>query len=267
MERIGLLAGEGALPMIFSRVAKEKGDTVIAFGLKGVTAPELETHVHKMHWLDWGSLQKALLLLATERIKKVIMLGKLKKEVFFKNDKNLDTAAKKILEKLRDKKDYSIFNEVSKLLGSLGVEVMDSTTYLKELIPQKSTLTKREPIKDEWEDIDYGRNVAKELSRFDIGQTVAVKDKTIIALEAMEGTDATILRAGSLVSGGFAVVKVARPDQDMRFDVPLVGLDTLKWLIKAGGKVLALEEKKTLLIDRGKVVKLADEKDISIVII
>ncbi len=267
MGRIGLVAGEGELPMIFSRVAKGKGDTVIAFGLKGVTPPELEKYVHKLHWLDWGSLEKALFLLAAERIKKVIMLGKLEKEVFFKNNKSLDNHAKKILEKLRDKKDYSIFNEVTKLLGKVGVEVIDSTTYLNDLIPQKSTLTKREPTKNEWEDIDYGRNLAKELSKFDIGQTVAIKDKTVIALEAMEGTDATILRAGNLVNGGFVVVKVSRPNQDMRFDVPLVGPDTLKWLIKADGKVLALEEKRTLLIDKEELVKLANEKKISIVII
>lgn len=267
MARIGLVAGEGKLPMIFSRFAKEKGDTVIAFGLKGVTAPELAECVDRMHWLDWGALEKALLLLVTERIKKVIMLGKIKKDILFKDDKGLDTKAKKIMDKLADKKDYAILNEVGSLLKKMGVEVIDSTTYLKELIPTKGTLTKREPTESEWADINYGCDVAKKMSGFDIGQTMVVKDKTVIAVEAMEGTDEAIARSKPLIKGGFVVVKVARPDQDMRFDVPLVGLDTLRALIDSGGKVLALEEKKTLLIDREELIKLADENDISVVII
>ena len=267
MARIGLVAGCGKLPIIFSKVAKDKGDTVIAFGLKGVTSPDLEGYVDKLHWLDWGSLQKALFLLATERIKKIIMLGKLKKEIVFDNTADLDEEANKILKKLGDKKDYTILNEVSDMLSKLGVEVIDSTTYLKDLIPTKGTLTKTEPSENERHDIDYAKVIAKELSKFDIGQTVAVKDKTVIAVEAMEGTDEVILRTGTLVKGGFVVVKVARPDQDMRFDVPLVGLDTLKALIKAGGKCLALEENKTLLVDKEELVRTADENGVSIVVI
>ena len=267
MARIGLIAGEGKLPMIFSRLAKAKGDTVIAFGLKGVTNEALARYADKMHWLDWGSLQKGLLLLVTERIRKIILLGKLKKDIFFKEEKGLDDKAKKILDKLSDKKDYAILNEVDKLLKKIGVEVIDSTIYFKELIPHKGTLTKREPTEKEWADISYGSDIAKKLSGFDIGQTMVIKDKMAIAVEAMEGTDQTISRAGGLVKGGFVVVKVARPNQDMRFDVPLVGLDTLKALIEAEGKVLALEEKKTLLMDREELIKLADQKDVSIVII
>lgn len=267
MARIGLVAGEGKLPMIFSRFAKEKGDTVIGFGLKGVTDPDLDRYVDKMHWLDWGALQKALLLLVTERVKKVIMLGKIKKDILFKGDEGLDAKARKIMDKLADKKDYAILNEVGSVLKKMGVEVIDSTTYLKELIPSKGTLTKREPTESEWADINYSRDIAKKMSGFDIGQTMVVKDKTVIAVEAMEGTDAAIARSKPLTQGGFVVVKVARPDQDMRFDVPLVGVDTLRALIDAGGKVLALEEKKTLLIDREELIKLADEKDVSVVII
>jgi len=267
MSKIGLVAGEGKLPIVFSKIARDKGDTVIALGLKGITDPELEQHVHKLHWIEWGKWQKALLLCATERINKIVMLGKLKKETFFKRDEDLDSGAKKILEKLGDKKDYAILNEVTKYLKKLGIDVIDSTLYLTDFIPRKGALSKREPEKNEWEDIKYGREVAKELSKFDVGQTIAVKDKTVIALEAMEGTDETILRAGKHVKGGFVVVKVARPDQDMRFDVPLVGRETLNALVRAGGKVLALESDKTLLMDKEEVVKLADEKSISIVII
>lgn len=267
MARIGLLAGEGKLPLVFSVIAKGKGDTVIAFGLKDVTDKELEGHVDKMHWLEWGDLKKGLLLLATERVKKVIMLGKINKEVLLKGDEHLDEESRKLLNILNDKKDYSVLNDVTKLLAKFGVEVMDSTTYLKDLIPSKGTLTKREPTKNEWDDINYGKSVAKTASGFDIGQTIAVKNKTVIAVEAVEGTDETISRAGSFVKGGFVVVKVARPDQDMRLDVPLVGPATIRAVIDAKGSAIALEAKKTLLIDKEEVVRLADENGISVVVI
>lgn len=267
MARIGLVAGEGKLPIVFARVAKTKGDTVIAFGLKGITSPDLEQHVDKMHWVPWGSLQKAALLLVTERIRKIIMLGKVKKDILFNSTEDLDDNAKKIFDKIKDKKDYAVLNGIKDFLKKFGVEVIDSTTYLKELIPSKGTLTRREPSKEEWDDINYGKDVAKAMSGFDIGQTIVVKEKTVIAVEAIEGTDDTIARSGRLVKGPFVAVKVARPDQDMRFDVPLVGLETVKTLADAGGKALALEADKTLLMDREDVVRLADEKDISIVII
>ena len=267
MARIGLVAGYGDLPVIFAHLAKDKGDTVIAFGLEGVTDPKLEKAAHKMHWLKWGALQKALLLLATERIKRIAMLGKISKDLLFKEDEALDDEAKSIMKKMGDKKDYAILSEVAVLLKKLGVEVIDSSDYLKDLIPHKGILTKRSPTESEWEDINYGKDIAGKIAGLDIGQTIVIKDKTVIALEAVEGTDATISRASSLVRGGFVVVKAARPDQDMRFDVPLVGIGTLKAMIDSGGSALALEEKKTLLIDKEKIVKLADEKKVSIVII
>lgn len=267
MSRIGLVAGEGKLPLVFARVAQEKGDTVVALGLKGITSPELEKNVEKMHWVPWGNLQKAILIVATARIKKITMLGKLRKDVLFKDEKDLDADAKKILDKIKDKKDYAVLNEVTSVLKKFGIDVMDSTAYLKDLIPSKGILTKRAPSETELADIEYGREVAKSLSGFDIGQTIVVKEKTVIAVEAMEGTDETIARAGGLINGGFVVIKVARPDQDMRFDVPLVGLETVKALVKAGGRVLALEANKTLLMDRTEIIKFADESDISIAII
>ena len=265
--RIGLVAGEGKLPAVFAIVAKEKGDTVIAFGLKGITSPDLEKHVDKLHWVPWGSLQKAILLLATERIRKIVMLGKVKKDILFKDEGALDKDAKAMMEKLKDKKDYAVLNGINSILAKFGVEVLDSTTYLKDLIPSRGTITSRSPSPEEWADINYGSEVAKQLSGFDIGQTIAVKEKTVIAIEAAEGTDETISRAGTIIKGGFVVVKVARPRQDMRFDVPLVGLDTVKALAKSGGRVLALEADKTLLMDREEVIKFADQNNISIVII
>ncbi|MDD5495686.1 MAG: UDP-2,3-diacylglucosamine diphosphatase LpxI [Candidatus Omnitrophica bacterium] len=268
MERIGLIAGYGELPMIFSKKARANGDVVIAFALKGVTREDLAKHVDKIHWLEWGDLKKGLLLLVTERIKKIIMLGKIEKSLVLKGDKKLDDVSKKIFENIgRDKKDYSIFNEAAKVFNSLGVKILDSTTYLKELIPQKGTLTKKGLSDDEQRDVDYGKEVTKELSRLDIGQTVAVKNRTVIAVEGIEGTDETIKRAGLLTGGDFVVVKVSRPDQDMRFDVPVVGTDTVKALIEAKGQVLALEAGRMLLVDKAEAVKLADDNGISLVVV
>ena len=267
MSRICLVAGHGSLPVIFAKRAKAKGDTVIAYGLVGITSKELEGAVDKMRWFEFGDLKKALLFVVTDRIQKVVMLGKVKKDLLFKKVDSLDDEAKKLLGKNIDKRDYSIMQEVAKVLKGIGIEVIDSTTYLEEFLPQKGVLTKRQPTSAELVDIEYGKNIAKELAKFDAGQAVIVKDKTVIALEGIEGTDEVIKRAGSLTKGGFTAVKVARPDQDMRFDVPLVGLDTLKSLIDAGGKVLALEEKKMLLVDKEEIIRLADEKGIAIVVV
>jgi len=267
MARIGLVAGYGELPILFADAAKAKGDTVIAFGLKGLTSDELAKHVEKIHWLEWGGLKKGLMLLALERIGQIALLGKIKKEVFLKNDDRLDDEAKKLLGNNKDKKDYALLGEVAKLLQSVGVKIIDLTAYLGDLIPSKGTLTKRSPTESEWEDVRYGENIARELARLDIGQAVAVRDKTVISVEAIEGTDEAIRRAGALAKQGFVVVKMARPEQDMRFDVPLIGLDTLKSVVETGAKVLAFEEKKTLLMNREEMIRLADENGVAIVVI
>lgn len=267
MARIGLVAGEGELPIVFAKYAKKKGDTVIAIGLKSVTSEELANHVEKIHWFEWGDLKKATVLAVTERIRKVTMLGKIKKETFFKGTEKFDDEAKDVVKKAGGKKDYEILKGIANMLKVVGIEVIDPTPYLEELVPLKGVLTKSEPTKAEKEDIEYGSKVASDIAKFDIGQTVVVKDKTIIALEAAEGTDETIRRAGKLIGGKFTVVKMARPDQDARFDIPLIGLDTVKAIAESGGRVLAFQEKKTLLMHKEEVIKLADANNISIVVI
>ena len=196
MSRIGLLAGSGKLPIVFSKTARAKGDTVIAFALKGVTESPLKEEVDKIHWLDWGDYAKALLLLATERIGKVMMLGKMEKSALIKKEGSLDAASQKLFGLLKDKKDYAILNEVTKALTSMGIEVLDVRVYLKDLIPAKGLLTRSAPTEGERLDIEYGREAALQLSGFDIGQTVAVKDRAVIAVDAMDGTDETIKSAG-----------------------------------------------------------------------
>lgn len=267
MAKIGLVAGQGELPIVFAKKAKEKGDTVVALGIKGVTSDNLSDYVEKIHWFEWGDLKKAMLLTVTERIRKVTMLGKIKKEAFFKESGKLDEEAKKVVKTAGGKKDYDILKGIANLMKTVGIEVIDPTPYLEELMPVKGVLTKRSPSSKEKEDIEYGRKIASELAKFDVGQTVVVKDKTIIALEAIEGTDETIKRAGQLLDGYFTVVKMARPDQDARFDIPLVGLDTVKVIAQYKGSVLALEEKKTLLMNKQEVISFADQNSIAIVVI
>ncbi|MDD5173859.1 MAG: UDP-2,3-diacylglucosamine diphosphatase LpxI [Candidatus Omnitrophica bacterium] len=267
MARIGLVAGYGELPLIFARKAKERGDTVIALGLKGSTSEDLEKYVEKIYWFEWGDLKKALFIAVTQRLRRIALLGKIDKAILFKNSGKLDEESNKIIKSSGGKKDYNILKGVADLVKTAGIEIIDPTPYLEEMIPVKGILTKRVPTGEEELDIEYGRKIASELARFDIGQTIIVKDKTVIALEAVEGTDETIQRAGKLVDGGFTVVKMARPAQDARFDVPLIGPDTVKTIVQNKGKVLALEEKKTFLMDKEEVVKIADESGLSIIVI
>lgn len=267
MGKIGLVAGHGKLPLYYARAAKAKGETLIGFGIKGLTDDALASCVDKMHWLAWGNLQKAILLAVMDGVRNVVLLGKIDKSLAFGRDEAMDEDAKKVLSGRGGKKDYGILKEVEGLLRKIGISVIDPTPYLGELIPRPGTLTRRAPDEKEWADINYGKDLARSMAGFDVGQTVAVKDKTVIAVEAVEGTDETVRRAGALIDGGFVVVKMARPDQDMRFDVPLVGLDTVKALIAAKGKALALEAGKMFLTDREEIVGTADDNGIAIVVV
>jgi len=267
MATIGVVAGAGKLPIIFADTAKRRGDRVIGIGIKGVTSNEIESHVDKFVWFELAAMQKMIFSLLSNRINKIVLLGKLKKDLFFKNSEGFDEDTKKLLSKLDNNRDYSILSKASELLAKFGIEVIDPTSYLKDLMPAKGIVTKRPPTKEETDDIEYAKTIASELARLDIGQAVTVKNKTVVAIEAIEGTDEAIARSGSLSKRGFVVVKVARPNQDMRFDIPLVGLETVEAIVKAGGTALAIESDKTFLIDKEEIIKLADEKGLSIIVI
>ena len=267
MANIGIVAGAGRLPIIFAEAAKARGDKAIGIGIKGITSTEIESHVDKFVWFELGAFQKMIFALVSNRINKIVLLGKLRKDLFFRNAEGFDEDTKKILSKLNDNKDYSILNKAAELLGKFGIEVIDPTPYLKEYVPSEGVITRRPLSKEESVDIDYARKIVGELARLDIGQTVIVKNKTVIAIEAIEGTDEAIARAGVLSKRGFVVVKAARPHQDMRFDIPLVGLETIEAIIKSGGTALAIEANKTLLIDRKEILELADEKGLAITVV
>ena len=267
MERIGLIAGSGNFPLLFAKEAKKKGAKVIAFAIEGLTTPNFGEFVDKIHWIDISKfrIQKFILLLLAERIKKMIMVGKIDKSLIFgKAGDNEDISS--VLENAGDSMDYSILGEVTKRLNKIGIKVVDGLDYLKDMMPEKGVLTKRLPSKNEWEDIKFGLNLAKEIARLDIGQTITVKNKAVVTVEAMEGTDEAIKRAGKLAGGDFTVVKVARPNQDMRWDVPLIGFETLKTMIESKARVLAVESGKMFFVERAKVIKEADLKEITIVV-
>lgn len=268
MERIGLIAGSGNFPMLFAKEAKKKGAKLIAFAIKNLTSPDFSDFVDKVHWIDASKfkIQKFILLLLTERIKKMIMVGKIDKSFVFRQLKNNNEDIDSLLKDAKDNMDYSILDEVTKRLNKIGIEVIDGLEYLKDLMPQKGVLTKRFPSEREWEDIEFGSKIAKELARFDIGQTITVKDKAVITVEAMEGTDEVIKRAGQLVGGDFTVIKVSRPHQDMRWDVPLVGFQTLMAMIESKARVLAVESQKTFFIEKAKVIREADLNNITIAV-
>jgi len=265
-KRIGIIAGAGDLPIFFAKKAKEKGTKVIGFAIEEMASPEFDAACDRTHRLGIGQIKKFILLLFTERIKKIVMLGKVDKSIIYRY-MNKDDKAKEMLKESKDKSDYTLLDKFTSELKKIGVDVIDGVEYLKDFLPSKGILTNRKPTDAELEDIKFGIKTAKEVARLDVGQTIIVKNKSIVSVEAMEGTDSTIERAAKICGEGFSVVKVARPMQDMRWDVPVVGVDTIKIIAKNKGSVLAMEEKKMFLVDKETCVELADNKNISIIVL
>jgi len=267
IDKVGLLAGEGELPVIFADEARKEGTKVIAFAAKGIASPELGSHVDKIYWLDLSETGKLPLIFFNNRIRKLVMLGKIPKSVFFKKDFSKSVEISSLLKDTKNRADDSILRKVSEKTESFGVTFINPADFLSDFMPKKGTLAKREPTAKEWEDIEFGREMARALGKLDIGQTVAVQNKAILAVEAIEGTDETIKRGGQFSKGGMAVVKTIKPNQDPRFDVPTIGIETINSLIKAKAAVLAIEAGKTFFINREESIAKADENGISIVAI
>ena len=259
------MAGAGRLPIIFADEARKDGAEILGLAVKGLTSPELESHVDKIYWNEITEGGRLLGLLKEEKINYAVMTGKIPKTVLFNKKLSFDEESTRSLKNTVNKKDYVILKMIASRLGKIGVRILDPMVYLKKLLPQKGVLTKRDPSKEEWEDINFGKRVAKELAGMDIGQTVVVKDKAVLALEAIEGTDRAIKRGGELGGSGVVVVKVSRPRQDMRFDVPAIGPETIDSLIEAKAGALAVEAKKTFVVDKGELIDKADRAGISVV--
>ncbi|MBN2830850.1 MAG: UDP-2,3-diacylglucosamine diphosphatase LpxI [Candidatus Omnitrophica bacterium] len=265
MEKIGLIAGNRKFPLLFCEGAKKKGFYIVAVAIKGETSLKINKLADKVFWLKFSDFKRIFSVFKEEGVKNVAMAGQISPYRLFSREVINNPDIQQILSSIRNKKADTIFGAVAERLKDSGLNLLDSTIFVKEFLPSKGVLTINEPDAATWDNINFGLSLARSVGALDIGQTVAVKDKAIVAVEALEGTDNLILRAGRLVRGGITVVKVAKPNQDMRFDVPVIGLNTIKKLIKVGAKCLAIEADKTLFIDREESVRLANIKDIIVV--
>jgi len=265
MEKIGLIAGNRKFPLLFAASARKKGCYIVAIAIKGDTEPKLKNLVDKIYWLSLADFPKMFDIFKAEGVKNVVMAGQVSPARLFSKEINNSEEIKQILASIKDKQADTLFGAVAQRLEAAGLILLDSTTFIGEYLLGKGTLTKRVPDPATWEDVYFGLNLAKAVADLDIGQTVAVKTKAIVAVEAFEGTDNLIRRAGKISRGRIVVVKVSKRKQDMRFDIPVVGLNTIKNLIKAKASCLAFEAGKTLFIDKEESVKLADKRGLAIV--
>ena len=262
---LGVLAGVGHLPVDVVRGARKEGYRTVAIGLVPGTHEDLPGEADAFYAINIGKVGRIFKTLQKEGVDEVTMIGKVTKEILYSGGVLVpDWQAIKILMSLPDRHDDTIMNALVAKLESLGIHVMDQTLFLKDLMPQEGVLSKRKPTREEWEDMQYGFAMAKKIGGLDIGQTVVVKNKAIMAVEAIEGTDACILRGGKL--GKKAIVaKTAKPAQDNRFDMPGVGVRTIESMIESGWAGIVMEAGRTLLVEREKALKLADDHDITVV--
>lgn len=264
--KIGLIAGSGRFPILVAEAARKRGLEVVALGIAGVTDPELARRVRRFEQFKLGQLSKPLELLKSEGITRAVMAGKVQHVSVF-GGVLPDLRAVKILARLKDKRTDTILAAVADEFAKEGIELLPSHAYLADLLATPGPMTKRKPGPAEQADIGLGWQAAKALAGFDIGQSVVAGQGAIVAVEAMEGTDACVLRAGELAKakGGLVVVKVAKPKQDFRYDIPVIGLDTLAVLAKAGVSALAVEAGKTLIFDKDEFLRRADAQKLSVV--
>jgi len=264
MDVLGIIAGGGKFPIMVARAAKKRGLRVVAVAHKGETDISLANEVDEISWIRLGQFGRLVDVLKKAGAKKAIMAGTIKKKRMFEGILP-DLRGLSVMSKILFFHDDGILSTVAKELLEEGIEVINSTAYLPEIVAPEGCLTKRRPSKEEEEDIRFGWRMAKEIGRLDIGQCVVVKKRTVLAVEAIEGTDETIIRGGRLAREGAVVVKVCKPMQDLRFDLPTIGLNTIQTMDRVDAKVLAIEAGKTVIFDREEMISLANKKGISIV--
>lgn len=264
-ETLGLIAGNGKFPILFAHQAKHKNFKVVAVAIKGDTSFLIRFFVDKICWIGAGELKKLFEYFKKQGVKKVIMAGQVNPDNLFDRSVVFDEELQKLFAALRDRKADTIFKALADKLQAEGMELLDSTFLLDKFMAPKGALTKRGPTERELADIEFGKDIAKSMGSIDVGQTVIVKDKAIVAIEAMEGTDKAILRGGHIAHWGATVIKVSKPKQDSRFDIPVIGPQTIWTMIRCRASCLAIESGKTLMIDQKKCIRLADRAKICIV--
>jgi UDP-2,3-diacylglucosamine hydrolase len=278
--KYGLIAGNGRFPFLVVEGARRAGASLSIAAIREETDPEIERHAEHVTWVGVGQLGKMIRFFKDQGVQQAIMAGQVRHVQIFSRAVP-DARMLKMLLKLPRRNTHSLIGAVAAELASEGIELIDSTYFLRDSLPEPGCLTHRQPDARERHDIDYGLEIANELARLDLGQTIVIRGKACVAVEAMEGTDETIRRAGELTrnsSGGvipkklmnlsagrLTVVKIAKPDQDMRFDVPVIGVSTIESMIAAGATCLCVSAGKTLMFDRESMIGLADKNKISIV--
>ncbi len=260
----GLIAGNGRFPFLVLEGARSQGIDMTVIALKEEASPELEKIAPRVHWVSLGELSKAIDLMHREGVTQTVMAGQVKHNKIFSSIRP-DWKLAKLLFSLPRKNTDSLIGAVARVLENEGIRLVDSTVFLKPLVPEPGVLTRRAPTEHERDDMEYGLGVARQIAGMDIGQTVVIADRACVAVEAMEGTDETIARAARITGGKpLVVIKVSKPGQDMRFDVPVVGLPTIEQMSGARATALAVDAGRTLLFDRARLIELADEKGIAI---
>jgi len=275
MEKLGLIAGNGRFPLLVLDAARARGLNVVVAAIQEETSPEIEQHgAAAVHWMSLGELSKLIDTFKREGVTRAIMAGQVKHKQIFSSIKP-DWRLAKLIMSLTTRNTDSLIGAVAKVLADEGITLLDSTSFLEPLLAKPGVLTQRAPSEEELKNIEYGRAVARHLAQYDIGQTVVIAESACVAVEAMEGTDATLQRAGEIMRGlegtastlsrALTAVKVAKPNQDMRFDVPVIGLSTIEAMRAAGATCLAIDAGKCLLLDGERIAEAADAAGITIV--
>ena len=263
--RWGLIAGNGWFPFLILDAARSEGIDMTVIAIREEASADLEKVAPRLHWVSLGELSRTIELLRQEGVNRAVMAGQVKHNKIFSSIRP-DWRLAKLLLSLPLKNTDSLIGAVARVLESEGIELVDSTLFLKPMMPAPGVLTRRAPDAREAADIAYGRQIARQIAGLDLGQTVVIRDRACVAVEAMEGTDETIERAARIAGGGDAslvVVKVSKPRQDMRFDVPVVGLDTVEVMRRCRASALAMDAGRTLLFDRARVIEAADAAGIA----
>ena len=281
LDKLGLIAGNGSFPILVLQEALRQGIQVVVAAISEEASSELD-HVASasggrasVYWLGVGQLGKLIKTFKDSDVDRAVMAGQVKHVQIFASGRSTpaglltslpDLQMLRLLASLEQRNTESLIKGVIQVLRDEGIELMDSTLFLSALVPRQGILTRRSPNRKEKGDLEYGRTIAQELIRLDLGQTVVVKDRAVVAVEAMEGTDETIRRAGQLVAGqDLRVVKVSRPFRDMRFDVPVVGLRTLKVIEECNVSAISIDSDRTLIMDRQSFIRGADRLGIAVV--
>jgi len=264
--RCGLIAGNGRFPFLVLEGARAAGVEMVVAAIREEADPAIVPLAATIEWVSVGHLGKLISFFKREGIDRVIMAGQVKHVQIFRLSALPDLRMARMLARLKRRNTDALIGAVAGELESEGIRLIDSTTYLQPLLARTGVLTRRAPDRNEMADIQYGREVAHELARLDLGQTIVVKNQAVVALEAMEGTDATIRRAAELVRGRpLTVIKVAKPDQDMRFDVPVIGLQTIETFVSCNVTAISLTADKTLIFDREETLAAANRHRIAVV--